>query len=128
MVKTPPASPKLLKPVDHVVLAFAEETAIRDATTALNDAGFAGPAVHEYTADEMRTALDVELENAGPLASLGQETNLAKFRGALAEEGHGWLVVHAPNDEQTDRVADIARRFGARLAQKFNRFTIDELL
>ena len=128
MTKTPPESVKLLKPVDHIVLGFAEEAALRDATAALAQAGFDGPAVREYTAVEMHTALNAELEAAGPLASLGQDTNLAEFRRKLAADGHGWLVVHAPDDEQTAQVTDIARRFGARLAQKFTRFTIEDLV
>ncbi len=127
MPKTPPESPNLLKPVDHVILAFAEEAARDDAAAALGEAGFENPAVHAYTAVEMHAALNAELDAAGPLASLGQDTNLAEFRRKLAREGHGWLVVHAPGDEQTAQVAEVARRFGARLAQKYTRFTIEEL-
>ncbi len=128
MAKSTTESPDLLKPLDHVVLAFADEKVLRDAVTALADAGFAGPAVHEYTAEEMRSALAAELDNAGALASLGQDVNLAKFRRQLAEEGHGWLLVHAPSNEQTAQVAEVARRLGARLAQKYNRFVIEELI
>ena len=128
MTKTSPETPNLLKPVDHVILAFADEAVLRDASAALAEAGFEGAAVHEYTAVEMHTALNAELEASGPLASLGQDTNLAEFRRKLAADGHGWLVVHAPAEEQTAQVTDIARRSGARLAQKFTRFTIEELV
>ena len=128
MTKTSPESPNLFKPVDHVILAFAEEARLRDASAELAKAGFAQSAVHEYTAVQMHTALNAELEASGPLASLGQDTNLAEFRRKLAADGHGWLVVHAPAQEHTAQVADIAKRFGARLAQKFTRFTIEELV
>lgn len=128
MPSTPREPPRLLKPVNHVLLAFAEEAALRDAAAALDEAGFGAEAIHEFSAVEMQAALNAELEAAGPLASLGQDTNLAEFRRQLAGEGHGWLLVHAPADEETERVAAIARRFGARLAQKYNRFTIEELM
>jgi len=128
MTKTPPESPDLLKPVDHVILAFAEEAVLRDASAALAEAGFAPTAVHEYTAVQMHTALNAGLEASGPLAALGQDANLAEFRRKLAADGHGWLVVHAPAQAHTAQVADIAQRFGARLAQKFTRFTIEELV
>lgn len=128
MPSTPREPPKLLKPVNHVVLAFPEEAALRDAAAALGEAGFGAEAIHEFSAVEMHAALNAELEAAGPLASLGQDTNLAEFHRQLAGEGHGWLLVHAPANEETERVAAIARRFGARLAQKYNRFTIEELM
>jgi hypothetical protein len=36
-------------------------------------------------------------------------------------------VVHAPSEAETDRVMNVARRFGARLAHKYNRLTVDEI-
>ena len=128
MTKTPPESVKLLKPVDHIVLGFAEEAALRDAAAALAQAGVDRAAGRPYNPRQMHTPRNPQLEAAGPLASLGQDTNLAEFRRKLAADGHGWLVVHAPDDEQTAQVTDIARRSGARLAQKFTRFTIEELV
>jgi len=128
MAKTPPESLDLLTPVDHVVLAFADEGTLREAVAALAGAGFPSDKVHEYTAAEMSSAIAAELEGAGALASLGQDVNLAKFRRKLADEGHGWLVVHAPSKEETAQVGEVARRLGARMAQKHNRFMIEELV
>jgi uncharacterized membrane protein len=47
---------------------------------------------------------------------------------ALAREGCSWLLVYAPDEAQTRRVADAARRNGALLAVKYNRLLIEDLI
>jgi hypothetical protein len=46
----------------------------------------------------------------------------------LAEAGCGWLVVPAPDEASEQRVAEIARRFNARFANKYTRLIVEDLL
>ena len=46
----------------------------------------------------------------------------------LAQSGCSFLVVNAPEDEQAERVAAVARRLDAVVAQRYGRFIIEELI
>jgi hypothetical protein len=76
----------------------------------------------------MKRQADIDIEQAGVLAGIGQELNLVKAHRELAEQGHSFLVVKADNDDRTQQVADIARRFNAARAQKYGRLLIEELI
>lgn len=118
----------VFKPVGHVVVSFPEAKDQQGAAEALAKAGFAGGEVVSYTAQEMLAQIDEDLADASALASIGQEMNLVKAHRALAEKGFHWLVVHAPEDEQARRVADVVRPFKAERAQKYGRLIIEELI
>lgn len=118
----------VFKPVGHVVIAFAAEDGLQGARRELKQVGYADQELVIYTPQEMKAEVDREAAHAGPLASLGQEMNLAKFHAELAEQGHWWLIVLAPEDSKAQNVAEIAKRHGARLAQKYNQMTIEELI
>lgn len=123
-----PESFGVFKPVGHVVLAFAETHDRDEAARALAEAGFADSDVLRYSPDEMCAMVDREMAQSGPLAALGQEKNLAKAHRELSEQGHCWLVVYAPHAEQAERVGQVAKRCHAKLAQKYNQMTIEELV
>ena len=46
----------------------------------------------------------------------------------LAAEGCGWLVVFAPETVRAERVAAIARQHGARIAERYRRLIIEDLI
>lgn len=116
----------VFKPVGHVLASFPTERDARSAVEALKEAGF--PEVAFYAADEVRERADRDIANAGLLASVGQELNLVKQQRDLAEEGHPFVSVLAPEDEAARRAADIVARYHADRAQKFGRLIIEELL
>ena len=116
----------VFKPVGHVLASFPTERDARSAVQALKEAGF--PEVAYYTADEVRERADRDIANAGLLASLGQELNLVKQQRDLAEEGHPFVSVLAPEDAAARRAADIVARYNADRAQKFGRLIIEELI
>lgn len=118
----------VFKPVGHVVMAFATAEDLEAATRALTEAGFAAEHVVRYTSEEMLQQSERELQHAGPLAALGQEKNLVKKHHELAEQGHGFLVVFAPERPQTEQVAEVAERSHAVLAQKYGQMIIEELI
>jgi len=118
----------VFKPVGHVVVSFPPDTDLGEVARALSEAGFKEPDVRRYGPREMVEQADRDMAEATPLASLGQELNLVKAHRALAEQGYGFLVVHAPKDEQAARVAEVVRRFGAERAQYYGRMIIEELI
>ncbi|WKB52512.1 hypothetical protein [Eleftheria terrae] len=118
----------VFKPVGHVVASFPSGADADGAAEALADAGFSDAYVVRYTPEQMKAQVERDIAQASPLASLGQELNLVKAHGALADKGYHFLVVHAPKDEETRKVADIARAFHAERAQKYGSFLIEELI
>lgn len=71
---------------------------------------------------------DIDIEQAGVLAGIGQELNLVKAHRELAAQGSSFIVVKAPKDEDAQRVAELARRFGASRAQRYGHLMIEELI
>lgn len=129
MKKTdPPEAFGVFKPVGHTVIAFRTAGDLQAALSALLAQGFASTALVPYTPDEMKSQVDSEMQAASALASLGQELNLVKAHRELAEGGCSFLIVHAPDDEQAERVASVARTLKAVAAQHYGRFIIEELI
>ena len=116
----------VFKPVGHVLASFPTERDARSAVEALKQAGF--PNVAFYPASEVRERAERDIANAGVLASIGQELNLVKQQRDLAEEGHPFVSVLAPEEEAARRAADIVARYNADRAQKFGRLIIEELI
>jgi hypothetical protein len=124
----PPASLGVFKPVGHIVIAFCGEAQVQAAMSALLAQGFTSPALVRYSAQEMIAQVDAQEHAASAMASLGQELNLIKAHRALAQSGCSFLVVHAPDDEQAERVATLARSLQAVAAQRYGSFLIEELI
>ena len=116
------------KPVGHVIAAFPTEADMRAAMTVLLRRGFAAADVVVYSPEQMKRQADIDIEQAGVLAGIGQELNLVKSHRELAEQGNSFLVVHAPKEAQARGVADIARRFHATRAQRYGHMMIEELI
>lgn len=123
-----PAAYGVFKPVGHVIVALPSEDDAQHALTALLRAGFPAADVVHYSPAQMKRQAEIDIEQAGVLAGIGQELNLVKAHRELAEKGHSFLVVRAPRPEQAQRVANIARRFNATRAQSYGHLTIEELI
>ena len=123
-----PTAYGVFKPVGHVIVALPTGADTQNALTALLAAGFKAEDVKVYSPEQMKHQADIDIDQAGVLAGIGQELNLVKAHRALAEKGHSFLVVRAPKDEQSRRVAGIARRFNATRAQKYGHLMIEELI
>ena len=116
----------VFKPVGHVLASFPTERDARSAVEALKQAGF--PNVAFYPASEVLERAERDIRNSGVLANIGQELNLVKQQRDLAEEGHPFVSVLAPEDDAARRAADIVARYNADRAQKFGRLIIEELI
>lgn len=126
--QAPPRAFGVFKPIGHVVMSFPPHVDLQQVGRSVAQAGLASQEITIYSADEMKRQIAADLENAGILASIGQEANLVKAHRALAEEGYGWLVVKVADDEEARRVADIGRQAEAERAQHYGRFVIEELI
>ena len=118
----------VFKPVGHTVISFPSADQADEARAALGRMGVAGDAIHSCTDREMLSQIDRDIQQAGPLASIGQEMNLVLAHKALAEEGYHWLIVHTPEDELARQVAACVKPLGAERAQLYGRFIIEELI
>jgi hypothetical protein len=123
-----PAAYGVFKPVGHVILAFPNESDMNGAYSVLLSGGSAQADITAYTPEQMRQQADIDIEQAGVLAGIGQELNLVKAHRELAIQGHSFLVVKAPSDADADRIADVARRFHAARAQRYGHMMIEELI
>ena len=118
----------VFKPIGHVVVSFPDDADLQAAAADLASAGFSAKDVVRYSPAQMKAQVQSDIASASPLASIGQEMNLVKAHGSLAEQGYSFLVVHAPEDEQAEQVARIARAHHAERAQKYGRLVIEDLI
>ncbi len=127
-VPTLPHTDGVLNPVDHVIVSFADEDKAKRAAVALADSGLAANDVVLFNAAQMMVQAQTDIDQAGVLAGIGQDLNLVKALLQRAQQGSAFLVVHAPEDEQVERIGDVAKRFGAQRAQHHGRFLTEELV
>lgn len=124
----PPTTFGIFKPTHHTLIAFYSPEALQAARQALYAEGFSAAAMSEYTAQEMLELADAELATHSPLAIFGYEVNLLRKNRELAERGCGFLVVHAPEEEQAQKIADLVHDWKPAGAQHFGRFLIEDLV
>ena len=118
----------VFKPVGHVIVALPSEDDCKGTNEALLKQGFDEGDISSYTPDEMRRQADIDIEQAGVLAGIGQELNLVRSHRELALKGHSFLVVKASGDDRVQQVSEVARRFHATRAQSYGRLLIEELI
>ena len=58
---------------------------------------------------------------------IGQEIAKVDEYLALAKQGCGFLLLHAPEEEAAKGAVEIVRCFNLKFAEKYNRLTIEEL-
>ncbi len=123
----PPKSFGVFKPTGHTVIAFDTEDKAIEAQKALLQRGFDGDAIVHYTPQEMQAQVASDLHTASPIAAVGQELNLVRAHGELADAGCHFLVVHTPDNQQVQTVSEIIQTMGARAAQRYGAFIVEDL-
>lgn len=124
----PPRTFGVFKPVGHTLIAYRTDADLQAAVNLLTEAGFAASTLVQYTAAEMKIQVASELQTASPLAGFGYELDLVKAHGELADSGCSFLVVHAPEEAQAERVATVARATHAVTAQHYGTFMIEDVI
>jgi hypothetical protein len=123
-----PQSFGAFKPVGHVVVAMPDDARAAAAAQALRAAGFEAEDILEYTAAEEDDEMDRMLARASDMAGFGYEVSLMRRYQELAREGASWLIVFAPDDARTAKVAEAVKPHGALMAEKYHRLVVEDLL
>ncbi len=118
----------VFNPVGHVVVAFPNDDAARQAAQALRDEGFDEADVLQYSATEESQEMARMLDGITGTAEFGHEVVLMRKYKELADKGCGWLVVYAPEKERCEKAVEVAKRHGALLAEKYHRMVVEDLL
>lgn len=116
------------KPIGNVVVCVDDDEAAHKLADALEADGFAHADIKLYPSAVMASELGELLPEASGAAGFGWEIQSMRDYHALALEGCGWVVVRAENRAREQKVATLAQRHGARLANKYNLLTVEELL
>jgi hypothetical protein len=125
--KTFPTSFGVFSPTGHVVMAFSDDANAKKARQALLDGGFAEDDVTHYNADEVMAEFETSEEEVTSPIQIGQDVAKVEEYMALAKEGCGFLVVHAPKKEQGKLAIQLVSPYGLKFAEKYNWLTIEEL-
>lgn len=122
-----PTSLGVFSPTGHIVMAFTTDGDAKKAQRALFDGGFREEDVTHYNKDEVMSEFEESEEQAISPLQIGQDVAKIEEFLALAKEGCGFLVVHAPKGKQSKLAITIAHPFGLKFAEKYNWLTIEEL-
>lgn len=123
-----PQSLGTFKPVGHVMIALPNADTAQDAALALRDSGFDAEDILHFDSGEGETRMREMIEQSSEAAGFGYEITLMRRYHKLSEEGHRWLLVYAPEDEEAAQVAVVAKRFGAPMAVKYHRLAVEDLI
>ena len=116
------------KPVGHVMIALPNIEMAQDAALALRDAGFDAEDILHFDSGEGEARMREMIAHSSEAAGFGYEITLMRRYQKLSDEGHRWLLVYAPEDEETDQVTAVAKRFGAPMAVKYHRLAVQDLI
>ena len=122
-----PTSFGVFSPTGYVVMVFDSDGDAERARQSLLDNGFSEEDVTHYSNHEVTAEFEKSEEHSSDPIQLGQEMAKIDQYLTLAKQGCGFLVLHAPEDEAAKSAVEIVRPFGLKLAEKYNRLTIEEL-
>ncbi len=114
-------------PTGYAVLLFPEADQARQAGEALEAAGFAGDTVMLLPPDTILRDIGKVDGEKGGMPSVGTEGHTVDKYIALARQGHHGVMVHAPDDEDTERLLSALRRLPFTYGQKYHLLAMEDL-
>ena len=123
-----PQSLGTFKPVGHVMIALPGDDEARQAADRLREAGFDQEDILHFDSAEGEAKMREMIDHSSEFAGFGYEITLMRRYQSLSESGHRWLLVYAPEDDETERVADVARGLKAPMAVKYHRLAVEDLI
>lgn len=123
-----PTSFGAFKPVGYVVAALADDSTAQRVVDDLLAQGFELRDLVQYSLLDEHNKLRDLIDNASDVAGFGHEIVLMRRYQELSKQGCSWLMVYAPDDEQSDRVGEVLQKHGALIATKYNHLLIQDLL
>jgi len=133
-MKTFEITPKMLTiggvfyPTGYAVILFPEASHAGQAAQALEAADFAGDKVMLLPPETiLREIGKVDGDSGAGLPSVGTEGHTVDKFVALARKGHHGVMVHAPSDEDTQRVTAALRGLPFSYGQKYHMLAMEDL-
>lgn len=114
-------------PTGYAVLLFPEADQARQAGEALEAAGFGGDAVMLLPPETILRDIGKVDGDKGGMPSVGTEGHTVDKYIALARQGHHGVMVHAPDDEDTQRVLSAVREQPFVYGQKYHMLAMEDL-
>lgn len=114
-------------PTGFAVLLFPEAEQARQAGEALEAAGFAGEAVMLLPPETILRDIGKVDGDKGGMPSVGTEGHTVDKYIALARQGHHGVMVHAPDDEDTERLLTSLRQLPFAYGQKYHMLAMEDL-
>ena len=114
-------------PTGYSVVAFETQSDAEKVMSELQaaDAVFAG--CIEYSAQQMASFAELNLAEAGFIASLGTSVSTVQSFLDAARDGATFLIVPTPNNKATERAMQAVHRVPFVLAERYHRLAIEEL-
>ncbi len=133
-MKTFELTPKMLTmggvfyPTGYAVLLFPQAEQAQQAAEALQKSGFADDAVMLLPPETiLRQIGKVDDDTGVGLPSVGTEGHTVNKYIALAREGHHGVMVHAPSDDDTQRVMSSVQELPLAYGQKYHMLAMEDL-
>ncbi len=123
----PPTSFGIFKPIGHTLIAFRDDTQLRDAIASLESIGFTSESWVSYSPAEMVEQINAQLSAYNPLANFGYELDLVHAHKVLAEQGSSFLVIEAPTENLAAKVATLVGHIKPVAAQHYGSLLIEDL-
>ena len=115
-------------PVGYVIIAFPGDAEAAKARQALLTGGYEDDEIMTFTGQEVISDIENAQDKISVLAYMGAELDHQKVQLEAAKRGASFLVVYAPTEPETARVMNVARRFHAQIAHKYNRLTVEAIV
>lgn len=122
-----PTSFGVFSPTGYVVMAFENDASAEKAEKALIGDGFSEDDITQYNKDDVLLEARKSAEESANPVQIGQDVAKIEEYRDLAEQGCGFLIVHAPEELRARHAVAIVHKFGLKFAEKYNRLTLEEL-
>ncbi len=114
-------------PTGHIVIAFEQYEKANRVCEELKSEGFKEQDCELHRSEEVADTARRNLENTGLMARVGKSVAAIKEHLHAAENGATFLLVHAPNDRDTERVLQAISGKQVVLAHRYHHLAIEEL-
>lgn len=114
-------------PTGYAVLLFPEAAQAEQAAQALEAADFASDAVMQLSPAIILRDIGKVDGDKGGMPSVGTEGHTVDKYIALARQGHHGVMVHAPSDEDTQRVLAAVSEIPFTYGQKYHMLAMEDL-
>jgi len=123
-----PLSFGAFKPVGHIAVVLPDDAAGDALAQALREQGHAAAGVLHLSAAETAAQFKDMLPEASGASGFGSEIQSMRQIYLFALEGCSLVLVHAPDGEQAAQVEALAREHGAKIARRYGRLLIEDLI